>query len=806
MDLSVARQVLGWMGQAPAMVWSHPLGLLEASCGLFLGGFWAGPRELSAESLRRILDALPVPAYIKDVEGRVLFINAAMREYVDSLGATLGKTAFERYSKEIAEEVNSLDRLALAGQKVIREHVVEMRGAGQKEMWVTARTAVRATEWGDVVVGVAENVTSRRAAERELAREHDFISAILDVSTALVMVLDAEGRIVRFNPACETVTGYSFEEVRGQYYWEVFAPPGTRDHAHQRFLDLLEDGRTAAAEAKWITKHGEPVVISWSRSVLRGSDGEVEFVVGTGIDVTEQKRNEHELQLAKNLAESASAAKSQFLANISHEIRTPMNAILGLTDLALATDLNEVQREYLSMAQTSADSLLVLLNDLLDFSKIEAGRMTLDPVRFRLRETVEAVVKTLAMKALSKGLRLAHEIAAGVPDELIGDSRRLRQVLLNLVGNAVKFTERGHVVIRIQTARAASGECSLRFDIADTGIGIAPDKQGVIFEPFIQADGSTTRKYGGTGLGLSISSRLVEMMGGCLSCHSEVGSGSTFSFEARFGVVCSEASCGDENAVRDRRTAVSPGQELRILVAEDNLTNQQVITRLLRNEGHSVVIARNGREAVEVLKNTTVDLVLMDLQMPELDGLEAARAIRASERGSGRHLPILAMTANDLRIDRDRSKEAGMDGFLNKPVGRQELLKALDDVAAGGASGTSKEPDAGRRPALLDLEMALSRVSDDPELLREVAHLFLEDYPKALDEIRRAAESRDAQTLERSAHSLKGSVANFGAEPVVQAALRLETMGRNRSLEQAAEALAQLEAALERLRPELESL
>jgi PAS domain S-box-containing protein len=400
-------------------------------------------------------------------------------------------------------------------------------------------------------------------------------------------------------------------------------------------------------------------------------------------DFIARKQGEEMLRKTKEEAEAANRAKSEFLANMSHEVRTPMNGILGMTELALDTDLSTEQREYLDVVKFSATALLKVINDILDFSKIEAGKLDLDPIEFDVRAVLGSTLKPLVVRALEKGLKLACDIAPEVPDILVGDAARLRQVLVNLVGNALKFTEHGSIQVTVVRAEQTGQTIRLHFSVKDSGIGVPAEKQDLIFEAFSQADGSTTRRFGGTGLGLTISKQLIETMGGRIWIESENGLGSTFHFTTQLELQrplrlqIALAGLVKRNGASAIAALTNTTSGLNILLAEDNVVNQKVATYLLQKQGHKVVLAINGKEALAALKCDSFDLILMDVQMPEMGGLEATEIIRAAEKGTRRHLPIIALTAHAMKGDRERFIAAGMDGYVSKPVDAKELQNAI---------------------------------------------------------------------------------------------------------------------------------
>jgi PAS domain S-box-containing protein len=989
----------------------------------------------SEERLRRaVLDA-PFPVMIHADSGAVQVLSrtwATETGYTAADIPTLGDWIARAFPERVADATAELCRAFTAGERVRHGAWRMLAAGGSERVWELSSAPLGQTTQGRLVITMANDITDRKNAEEALARERNLLRTLMDNLPAHIFVKDRASRFVIANASTlRSLGAASVDQVVGQTDFDFLL--------HERAQEFYDCEQTVIQTGQPLINHEELLIdhagqMRWlsTTKLPLWEQGAIVGIVGISHDITERKTMEDEWQRARDNALAASLAKSEFLARMSHEIRTPMNGIIGMTEVALDTELTHEQRECLQMVLASTDSLMTVINDILDFSKIEAGKMHLESAPFPLRDSLSDAIRTLGVQAQQKGLELACCVTADVPDLLVGDLGRLRQVIVNLVGNAIKFTDQGEVVVSVrrgtmddtdgtdqseQAARspgpasssvpAVSNVVELLFEVRDTGIGIPAEKHRSIFEPFEQVDGSTTRRYGGTGLGLAISSQLVSLMGGVLAVQSTVGQGSRFHFTARFGFItasraenlateprnwyeevpdvhglrvlavddnathreilaemflgwrmrprveataaaaleelrraraagepyplvvidafmpppdgfqlaewlerepglagasimmltpssitggrtsgaerCRELGVqasllkpikqselletvlelmaalgkgsgvrGQESEVRSQRSEAqsaghgslltqsssrgSPGaHSLRVLLAEDSPVNQRVAVSLLEKQGHRVTVVPNGRLAVDALDRSTFDLVLMDVQMPELDGYEATALIRAREKEIGRHTPIIALTAHAMKGDRERCLQAGMDGYASKPILARDLFGAIaavmgsEEVASGewrvaseegksrekvdqGGSGptpptplplaTPHSPLATEKGAF-DRAVALERVGHDQELLRELIEMFLAEVPGWLRELRQAIDARDAPRIKRLAHTIKGAVSTFAADTAAEAALRLEMIGRDGDLTEVERAWSHFQAVLDRLQQAL---
>ncbi len=917
-------------------------------------------RELQAgeERFRALSESSPVGILQGDMQSRCVYANTTWQTMT---GLTLDESLNHGWFGAVHPEDRSSVRQGLAESLKSADdfagqfRIITKSGTTK---WVEFHSAKLFTREGDVagLVGTIEDITERKTAEEVLRESEARYRLLFESNPNPMWVCDTETlNFLAVNEAAVTHYGFSRKEFLSMTLRDI-RPPEEVPNLMAHLADRAESGLNEAGVWRHRKKDGSIILAQITNHGMDFSGRKAMFSLIQ--DITQRRRWEEQMVLAKEAAEAASRAKSEFLANMSHEIRTPMNGVIGMTELALDTELSAEQREYLSLVKSSADSLLTIINDVLDFSKIEAGKLDLDPIEFCPQDNLHDTVGALALKAQEKNLELLCRFSPDIPESVIGDPGRLRQIVTNLVGNAIKFTHHGEIVLEVGVESRTAEDVLLHFSVTDTGIGIPLEKQAAVFEAFSQADGSTTRRYGGTGLGLTIASLLVGIMGGRLWVESPAfpqnggagkggspgelplpGPGSVFHFTARFGIGKSTGRMEavahaadiqgrrvlvvDDNATNRRilhdvltrwqlradtaqdaaqasaalRAAAAEGdpfslvlldvhmpvtdgftlaseirtapeirdtaimvltsagsrgdgarcrrlgiaayltkpvrqkelfdaltslfgrqpasnngaplvtrhslreqsRSMNILLAEDNAVNQRVVIRMLEKMGHQCYVASNGRSAVAAWLDGHFDLILMDIQMPEMSGFEATAEIREREKTAGGRIPILALTAHATKGYRERCLAAGMDGYIAKPIQSKDLRETI----MSHIPLTKRENGEGLHPQtsgpVFDLNAALSRADGDFELLREIAGLFLEDSPQQLGEIRSAIEARDSGKLERAAHSLKGAICNFQATAAFEAALRLEKLGRAGSMAEAEEAFAELETEIARL-------
>ena len=906
--------------------------------------------------LHSLLDNLPDSIYFKDQQSRFIRVSSGLADKFGLADPTvaIGKTDADFFTPEHAEQARADEQSVMQTGIPILDKVEKETWSEHEDTWCsTTKLPLRDSNGNTIgTFGISRDITAHKRAEASLAQERDLLKTIIDNVPDLIFIKDRAGRFVAVNAAMLRVLQVkSVEEVIGKTDFD-FSPPELAanyvadDQVVMRSGEPMIDHEESAPDV-----NGNAAWLLTTKVPLRDSDGKVTGLVGIGRDITNRKRAEQELLAAKEAADSANRAKSDFLANMSHEIRTPMNAIIGMTELVLDTRLAQSQRDYLRMVRESGESLLTVINDILDFSKIEAGKLDLDNTLFDLRENLGDTMKSLAVRAHSKNLELAFRVEPEVPRALYGDVGRLRQIVVNLVGNAIKFTDRGEVVVDVRCVVQTADKAKCHITVRDTGIGIPEDKLDSIFDEFEQVDSSTTRRFGGTGLGLAISSRLVELMGGKIWVESVIDEGTEFHFNIEFDLgneadlerpirnavvvggtpvlivddnatnrlildemlrnwgmkptltenaasafgalktavadgspfrlllsdvnmpdsdgfmlsewIRKEPSIADTPIIMltssgrpgdaDRRETLGvsasllkpakqseifdaivralgvtepeddPNQQavldtadklgtLRILLAEDNIVNQKLAQGVLCRQGHDVTIANHGREAIDALDRAEFDVILMDVQMPEMDGLDATREIRRVEQTSGKHQPIIAMTAHAMAGDRELCLEAGMDEYVSKPIRVNDLMDklalVLGDQSQRSSNKTGREgvpPQTPSEQLTIDWNFVLDEMMGDRALVRECVEACLLEAPRCMQAIRTAIADHDAGTLNRSAHSLKGSIAFLHVDAATESAQLVEAAGYDADIESSHEFASTLDKQLEALVAEMKT-
>jgi len=905
----------------------------------------------SEERLRILFEYAPDAYTLSTLDGIVVDANRpacdltgySREEVIGKTFIGMGVISLEQFEGAAATSVHRPDEPL---------ELVLNRKDGTK---VTAETKTFTVEvkGQTLLLSIARDITERKKAQEAIAESERHYRLLAENASDVITVMGMDMRPTYMSPSVKRLLGYSVEEAMANGMAEGLTPASSQAAAEAlaKVLDEEQKGQKhepMTMDLEFRRKDGSVVWVAASVSLIRNSDGRPVEILSNLHDISERKLIEDERERAKEEAETANRAKSDFLASMSHEIRTPMNGVVGMTGLLADTPLNPEQQDYVESIRSSAEALMTIINDILDFSKVEAGKLSLEKMDFDLRSTMENMSDVLAVRAREKGLEYVWLLEPNVPTRLVGDPGRLRQILINLVGNAVKFTPKGNVDLRISLVSESDTEAVIQFDVRDTGIGIPSDKIDKLFKPFTQVDTSTTRKYGGTGLGLSISKRMVELMGGQLGVESREGMGSTFWFTARLGkqsgerksqelplgmsglrvlgvddnptnrkvlehmlqawgcrvevvesaaiamarlhgavvsgdpfrvavvdimmpevdgetlgrmvkatpqlkdtvLIASSSSGGRDDAARlgmvgfahyltkpvkqsqlfnaiascvtlegEKTTAATAAaapsctavaetspeqQKARILLAEDNAVNQKVAIAMLRKLGYSHVdVVASGAEALKALEEIPYDLVLMDVHMPEMDGLEATRRIRDAKSMVRNHLvPVVAMTASAMKGDREMCLDAGMNDYISKPINRAELVRALEHWASPQPAEKTSPPEAEAAPAgrVFDRPSLLERVGGDEEICAEILKTFLADVPERIREMEDALVRGDNETLKRGGHTIKGSAGNVGAPMLQEAAGRLEAAVAAGELGSAREKLDVISAEFEKFK------
>lgn len=725
------------------------------------------------------IESLPDGFVLYDAEDRLVLCNSKYKEFYSS-------------SADLIEPGKKFEEIIRGGAKRgqyqfsdrVLEDWVAMRmehhrnpGAPMEQhlddgRWLRVIES-RTSEGG--MVGFRVDITELKKREQELKRSEDLLRNVVDASFDGVIVMNGTGIVLDYSPAAEEVFGWSAQEIVGEKMSEYIIPEKYRNAHDGGLAKFLKTGEGPVLgkriEIEGLHKDGHEIIVELAIRHTKGSTGPL--FLGYVRDITERKAAEAALNEAKERAEAANEAKAKFLAMMSHEIRTPMNGVLGILSLLRDTDLDSSQKSYVKTARESGRSLLELINDILDFSKLEAGRMELEHAPFRLKSLVKSVLDLFKPTAEEKGLDLFLNYPADLPVAVVGDAGRLRQVVLNLVSNAIKFTELGSIEVSVSIVKQDPTRPTVRFSVKDTGIGIPKDKHDALFAEFVTVDSSYTKKQGGTGLGLAICNQIAQLMDGELSVESMPGAGSTFHFTIPIETAAHQ-TLGDDPEHDGGDEEFPTG--LVILLAEDNATNQIIVSHTLENAGCDIDIANNGKEAVQAAQKRDYDCILMDISMPEMDGLEASDLIKQGRRNAD--TPIIALTAYSLRGDRERFIGAGMTDFLAKPVEKEDLLACISRNVSDRRASSDAEPAHAPQPG--SLSAAREILSTMPqELQAKLLQQFVEDTTKRQQAAHEAADADDIERLERATHALKSVAGTFGAGALTEVAAAINSLARD---------------------------
>lgn len=753
------------------------------------------------ERLSMIASASTAGIVIFDGPGRVSWCNSSFEQITGfNLGELKGKNILElAFGPETERRAIKRMQEKAERKEDFRDEFIHYR-KDRSTFWASLKMQFVRNNSGQIIhFAVVRDITEEKNAQHELAvsqkalriNEERYRNIITNMSLGLVET-DTEGRIRFANQSFCKMTGYDPDEIMGEKAMDLLAPDGNENLMKLK-SGLRQQGISDVYELNIRNKKGE---LKWwlvSAAPRYNSTGEMAGTVGITLDITAQKELQQQLFIAREAAENSARAKDLFLANMSHEIRTPMNAILGMSRQLDKTRLDEQQHIFLDTITTAAEHLLTVINDILDMSKIEAGKLSLEHIGFRPREIIRHCIRVMQHRADEKGLQLIKEYDEAISPVMIGDPHRLNQVLLNLVSNAIKFTEKGSVTVSCRLLETTENRQLLRFCIEDTGIGMDEEFQAILFQKFTQEDITIARKYGGTGLGMSISRQLIELMNGSIEVKSKKGAGTAITLRIPFTTGTTDELPGTEKKAVDH--SILKGKK--ILLAEDNEMNRLLAITVLSNHTLHIDAVRNGLEAVEAVKSRPYDLVLMDMQMPVMDGLEATKIIRAT----GNNIPIIALTANAIKGESERCREAGMNDYVSKPFKEEELVTSMaywiGEKAKQIAGASPAPPLPPARPVLYDLAQ-LYQVSNDPEFINQMIGLFIEETSAGVREIIAARDKNDLAGVKASAHRIKPSIDSMGITALYQVIRDIEAAGKDDALKEALdENIRQLQQVIE---------
>jgi len=685
-------------------------------------------------------------------------------------------------------------------EKLILEHQEEVKALNASlEQKVVARTH----ELEERNKQLHHEIAERKLVEEEQRNGEKKYRLLFENSRDGYVIVKGSGEFLEVNQQYQAMVGYTLEELNTKTFIDITPLKWREWETSVQGGKLFERGYTDLYEKEYIKKNGTIFPIEVQAYLLeRGEDLALSKIGSFVRDITKRKQTEAKLQKAKEAAETANGLKSEFVANMSHEIRTPMNAIISFTKLVLTTDLTKKQREYITYVDSSSQTLLDIINDILDFSKVEAGKLDIESISFSLGEVLKKLSNLFSMKAKEQGLTLRIVIGDGIPNNLVGDPLRLGQILTNLITNALKFTQKGSIIIRVKKLTLENGQVKLLFSVEDSGVGISQDIIPHLFDAFTQADGSTTRKFGGTGLGLAICKRLVQKMGGNIWIESQLSKGSTFNFTLKFAIQVEQPQ--KSVLLKEATTPITDIKGARILSVEDNFFNQRIVQVLLAKENLVVDIAENGKKAVAMVAEGNFDAVLMDIQMPVMDGYEATRLIRKNPKYA--QLPIIAITANAMNGDREKCLAASMNDYVTKPINAKQLLntlkkwvvpKKIPNTNLSESLGESEmEKMLPNKLPGIDINSALEQFDGDQEFFKSLLKDFYLNYQNAVHELHDMLNKADLETAQRLAHSIKGVAGYFFAHSLQNAALELETSLKGQKLDNINIPLDKFEVAL----------